>query len=178
MRVNNPPSLQKGDYHLKIASSLVALLASLLFSGCFQASEFNADKGYLVATRRVPPEPVYNRVFLARPPEVMPAKEMEFTNAPRVLPVIHLELKAVTLETVAQTLGGSARYRSYCAASIADKKFSIDALGTIDELADIISKKADVYVSVDHANREVRFLPQRNNVPRLYNDDKFAQPDN
>lgn len=151
------------------------LITLCLVCGCFEASKFDGDKAYLVATRQTAPEPVYNRVFMARPPEVMPAREVEFMNAPRVLPVIHLELKAVTLETVAQTLGGSARYRSYCAASIADKKFSIDALGTIDELADIISKKADVYVSVDHANREVRFLPNRNNVPRLYNDDKHAQ---
>lgn len=157
------------------ASKYLHFVTSVLVAGAIgcgpTSSVEKPRKEFLVTTRQHAPEPVYNRVTMARVPEVLPAREVVYDNAPRVLPVIHLELKGVTLETVSQTLAGSARYRSYCAASIANKKFSIDALGTIDELADIISKKANVYVSVDHVNREVRFLPSRKQTPRLYTND-------
>lgn len=141
----------------------ISLLSAAL--GCVPA-----DKGqhYLVSERQIAPEPVYNRVMMARPPEVLPAREVNYEGSPKLLPVIHLELKNVTLETIAQTLAGSARYHSYTAASIAKKKLSIDSLGTIDELANTISNKAGIYVSVDHINREVRFLAASGSEPKLY----------
>lgn len=158
---------------MRVSKFLIGVITvAVLGSGC--SSSAPADKPvkqFLTTTRQLAPEPVYNRVTMARPPEVLPVREVMYEGAPRVLPVIHLDLKGVTLETVAQTLAGSARYRSYCAAAIANRKFSIDALGTIDELADSISKKANVYVSVDHVNREVRFLQNTKQSPRLYTGD-------
>ncbi len=155
---------------MRVSSYLLSIVFLLLCAtGCSTRSRQEKPvKQYVAATRQNSPAPVYNRVTMVRPPEVLPPRDINYDGAPRVLPVIHLDLKGVTLETVAQTLAGSARYRSYCAAAIANRKFTIDALGTIDELADSISKRANVYVSVDHVNKEVRFLQNTKKSPRLY----------
>jgi len=65
-------------------------------------------------------------------------------------------------------LAAISRYSSYTAPSIALEKISVDNLGTIDELAQIIGSKAHVQVIVDHPNKEVRFLATRGEQPRLF----------
>jgi hypothetical protein len=82
--------------------------------------------------------------------------------------VFHLALKNATLEETARVLAATSRYSSYTAPSIASEKISVDNLGTIDELAQIIGSKAHVQVVVDHQNKEVRFLAARGEQPRLF----------
>ena len=116
---------------------------------------------YLMSPRQSAPQPVYNRVTFARPPEVMPPRSLRFKNAPMMSPMIHLEVTDESMEATIKKLASLNHYRSYTAASIADKNISVDALGTVDEIADKISIEADVYISVDHANHEIRALPPK-----------------
>ena len=150
------------------------LIYTVLLCGCAQTEAGHTPKAeretFLIASHQLPGDPVYNRVFMARPPEVMPKRgDEKVVPDASIIPVIHLDVQNSNLESVARTLADSMRYRSYTAASIANKKFSIDALGTIDELADTISNKAGVYVSVDHGNKELRVLPLKTKAsPQLY----------
>ncbi len=136
-----------------------------LLSGC--TPRYTGPE-YLTSPRQIAPQPVYNRVTIARPPEVLPSRSITFKNAPKVSPMLHLEVNDVSLENAARELGSLAHYRTYTAAAVADKNISIDGLGTIDELADMISKEADVYVSVDHGNHEIRVLPPKKTSAKLY----------
>lgn len=144
--------MQASNYKLFLVLALITL------QGCY--SSINSPE-YLTATRTTAPQPVYNRVFLARPPEVLPTSKISNKGSQRVEPVYQLQASSETVENVAKQLAKACRYRSYTAASVADKKITVETLGTVDELADTIGREAGVYVSVDHANRELRVLPPR-----------------
>ncbi len=129
-----------------------------------------APRVHSIAHRQLPPEPVYNRLRWVEPPEVMPKRERQYTDTrPLILPVFHLELQDSTLKEASLVLAGTARYHSYCSSLIADKKISVQSLGTIDELAELIASKANIRVIVDHTNKEVRFLAQQVNQPQFSN---------
>ncbi len=123
---------------------------------------------YLTTPRQTPPQPVYNRVMMARPAEVLPSRKVTFQNAPKTSPILHLEVNNVSLEQATRELGSLARYRTYTAAAVADKNISLDGVGTIDELADTLGREAEVYVSVDHGNHEIRVLPPKKTSAKLY----------
>lgn len=130
---------------------------------------------FMPSVRAVGPEPVYARTRWVYAPEALPNREREGDNegpalrgSPRLRSVFHLALKNATLEETARVLAATSRYSSYTAPSIASEKISVDNLGTIDELAQIIGSKAHVQVIVDHQNKEVRFLAARGEQPRLF----------
>ncbi|MDZ4787221.1 MAG: hypothetical protein SGJ02_14200 [bacterium] len=128
------------------------------------------------AKRQLAPEPVYNRLRWVHLPEVLPEKRTGSKAASSsirinksntmIFPVIHFELKNGTLAEASQMLGASARYKSSCDASIAEKHITLVALGTIHELANKISDLGGIEVIIDHAGREVRFVP-RNSENKL-----------
>lgn len=145
-------------------SSLLALslgAASVALTGCSSQPKWEPDveqQFYGTAVRQLPPQPVYNRLRLVYLPEPLPQKDLKVASLNKILPIFRFELKDGTIEEASRVLAETARYTSYCSSIIADRKFSFEGLGTIDELASSISKRAGVNVVVDHGNREVRFL--------------------
>ncbi len=126
---------------------------------------------YDTAKRQLAPEPVYNRLRWVHLPEVIPYKDNNkdkkkisksqdsLEDRPMIFPIMNFDLKDGTLAEAAQMIGASASYRSYCDPSIADKRLSLNMLGTIHELANSISRLVDVEIIIDHSAREVRFMP-------------------
>lgn len=146
--------------------SLSALATGLLLSsGCGPSlKEWSPERtqvGFAPVYHQVPPQPVYNRLRWVNPPSVLPARQEVASNStPLIIPVFHLDLKNATMEEAAQVLGATARFDSYCSSSIADRKISINRLGTIDELAEEIENSAGITVQVDRESQTVRFLPK------------------
>jgi hypothetical protein len=85
-------------------------------------------------------------------------------------PIFELTLNKATLEETARVLAAMARYSSYTDPSIAKNTFSIENLGTIDELGRTIGVKAGIQVVIDHDNKEVRFLAPAAETPRLFSE--------
>ncbi|MBX7144678.1 MAG: hypothetical protein K1X79_09530 [Oligoflexia bacterium] len=149
-----------------------ALLA-LSLSACSGAHslEWKPDQkrhAYAVSLSQTAPEPVYNRLRWVHAPDVMPARDLADSGAGVIFPVVHLDLKAVSLDEAAKALASTSHYSSFCASSIAGRKLTISKLGTIDELAVAIGKSADIRVQVDHEGRAVRFLPKPAPEPAFY----------
>lgn len=143
---------------LQIALIGLALLNSTACSSKKQIDPNKERKFFTVAVRQLPPEPVYNRLTVAYLPEPLPSREIRRASFSRLSPVFEFEMKDATLEQTARILASMSRYTSYCSSVIASRKVSLTAVGTIDEIADLIKKKAGINVNVDHSNREVRFL--------------------
>jgi hypothetical protein len=130
---------------------------------------------FMPSVRSAAPEPVYSRARWFHPPDVMPQREMPGDdlrdNHPKgvkyIRPVFHVSLKNATLEETARVVAAMARYTSYTAPSIASRRFSIETLGTIDEVGAKITSKAGINVVIDHENREVRFLAPEAEAPKL-----------
>jgi hypothetical protein len=161
----------------------VALTATLVLSAGCRGGEKEyqpysaSNKTYLPVVRVTAPEPVYSRTRWVLLPDVLPEREMPGTDGrmanvggPALRPVYHLELKNSSLEETARVLAALSRYSSYTAPSIATKKFTIENLGTIDELGEIIAHKAEIQVVVDHEHKEVRFLAPSNEEPQLFSE--------
>jgi hypothetical protein len=133
---------------------------------------------FMPTFRAAAPEPVYSRTRWAHLPEVLPQREMPGDDkreggpetGPALRPVFQLTLNKASLEETARVLAAMARYSSYTAPSIAQNSFSIENLGTIDELGRIIGEKAGIQVVIDHDNKEVRFLAPAAETPRLFSE--------
>jgi hypothetical protein len=112
------------------------------------------------------------------PPEVTPQRELPGDelraggpeSGPALRPVFQLSLRNATLQETSKVLAGMARYSSYTAPSLAQRRFSIENLGTIDELGRIIGSKAGIQVVIDHENKEVRFLAPQVETPKLFSE--------
>ncbi len=122
---------------------------------------------FSIATRQLPPPPVYGAVRWVRPPEVTPAKTVAPSREPIIEPVVEFAVKNASLREAALVLAATARYASYCSSSIAEQKISLTTVGTIREIADSIEEKAKIDVVLDHRNKEVRFLSRGAIEPRF-----------
>lgn len=145
---------------------IVGVTTLTVFSGCGVASgpTFKVEKEqkvFRIAKRKFAPEPVSYRLRWVHLPEVVPTRsEGRRVAKERILPVVELDLQDSTLKEAALVVAASARYGSYCSSKIANVPFSLTMLGTIDELGAAIAEKASIDVVIDHANREIRFLPK------------------
>jgi len=162
------------------------LVASLviLATGCMKgpkpyepASNSAGRTLFLPSVRTVGPEPVYSRTRWVQQPSVLPQRERPGSDdsaqakaGPPLRPIFELNLKNVSLEEAARVLAATSRYSSYTAPGIATKKITIQNLGTIDELARLIERKAQIQVIVDHQAKEVRFLDSTGEQPRLFSE--------
>jgi len=158
---------------------VVLLVASNITACSTHEKEFepNKDRKFFgVAVRQLAPEPVYNRLRLVYLPEPMPSRNIQSASYARIAPVFQFEMKGASLEQVARVLASLARYTSYTSSVIADKKITVVAVGTIDELAQVVSEKAGINVMVDHENREVRFLANGMPEPRRNVSARQEQP--
>ena len=153
-------------------SLIVMALAGLTAGGCSASKEpewqpERKQRVFKIATRQLPPEPVYGALRWVRPPQVLPERKVEPQNAPLIMPVVQFEVNDKPLSEVALILAATAGYRSYCAGTIAGKKLSLVSLGTMDELAGEIEQQAGVKVVINHRYKEVRFLPKDAVTPKI-----------
>ncbi len=137
-----------------------AIILGLCLCGCasFSKPEPEPIPQYRVATEQLPPEPVYGRVKIEYMPYTKPARETKRAAAPVVMPELHLSVENSSLEEVASILASSARYSSFVAYELADRRLTMDAIGSLDDLAKRISRRANVDVQVDHKRHLVRIL--------------------
>ena len=152
-----------GSGYKLLTIGLGVLLSASAFSGCAykdapKYTPTEKPKVFRVATRQLPPEPVYNRLRWVRPPQVTPSRKIDAKRSPLILPVVHYSVKQTPACEALLVLAATSRYRSYCASAVEPKRVSLDMLGTIDEIAQEISHNAGIKVVVDHQNQEVRFL--------------------
>lgn len=131
---------------------------TLIFAACSCSHSQVNDASYTVANRQHAPEPIYSRVTMARPPETHPASVRVKKGDAKFFAVIHFQIKNQPLEEAAKLLSSTAKYSSYCAAALAGQKITIDTIGTIDEIGERIASQMGIDVTVDHINKEVRFL--------------------
>lgn len=147
---------------MRTLNLIIALLTLAALGACAPKKKpFDPNKErkfFSVAVRQLPPEPVYNRLAVAYLPEPLPSRSIVPASHTRLSPIFQFEMKNATLEQTARILANMSRYTSYCSSVIANRKINIIAVGTIDEIAEFIAAKAGINVSIDHANREVRFL--------------------
>ena len=147
---------------------LFAALA--LLSGCaakMTVKEEKLPRVYKISTRRLPPQPTYNRLRWVNL-ESLPSRDITTDAAPMLSPVIQFEARNTNLEEAAKMLAATAQYSSFCASTIATQKITLNRLGTIDELGEAISHQAGIKVVVDHEGRSVRFFPQQAENPKFY----------
>jgi len=147
-------------------SGITAILLVLALScGCGPAGKQwkpgRQRRGYNMTERQLAPEPVYNRLRWVHLPYTTPPAEAGSAAGVRYMPVVHLELSNATLQEAASTLASIARYSSFCASPLANRRISINALGTIDELGASIASAENIEVIIDHNAREVRFLQRQ-----------------
>ncbi|RMD85887.1 MAG: hypothetical protein D6808_04425 [Candidatus Dadabacteria bacterium] len=114
---------------------------------------------FAYSVRKLPPEPVYNRLRWGNLPSPIYSPQRPDPDAPLILPPVHFSLKRGTLKDAINMLAAITRYSTYCSEAVCNKRISLDAIGTVHELAQMIAKKADIEVAIDHANREISFLP-------------------
>lgn len=152
----------------------IALLAvGTVLSACGPtAKEWKPSRkvrSYGFAHRQLAPEPVYSRTRWVHLPEPLPGRESPQSEAPTLVPVFHFEVKDATCQETAVSLAAAARYNGLCAGELAERKITFNALGTIDELAQGISRQEKIRVVVDHQGRLVRFMAA-GVEPSLYGD--------
>jgi len=153
-------------------SVLLVLALSACGSDLKPYSPERKKKYYGMTYRQLAPEPVYNRLAWVYLPEPLPSKEMPGVAAPAISPVVHLELKDVSIEEAAEMLASTARYKSLVDASLTGRRVSFNSLGTIDELARQFAKSEKISVDVDHPARLVRFSAGSSLAPALYQDNQ------
>ncbi len=111
---------------------------------------------YSIASRQLPPEPVYNRTAWAALPQPIPG-ELPARGA-RMSQKLEVNLSGVMLGTASNRIGKLFGYRSYCSPSISDRRITLKERGDLDELAEALATKASIRVVVDHENRELRLF--------------------
>ena len=149
----------------RLCTTVITGLAALLLTGCSAFSpspdlpdEKDKVEVYTVSNTKVAPEPVYNRLRWVHLPQPLPEQRGAIPTESMILPIVHLALKDASLQEAADLLTSTTSYRSYCESSIAKQKITIEALGTVDELVKLISKKSGITAEIDHETRSIRFL--------------------
>jgi hypothetical protein len=160
---------------MRVSLRLFMLGCTLLLvgSGCSSSQPPAVSKDpqvYKIQTRKLPPDPVYNRVTWAHLPDSMPGISLPRSASAQIAPIITFDVNNAKLEDAARSLAATMQYASYCSSVIADQRLTLRRLGTIDELAEAISQQARISVSVDHEGRVLRFLPQLTETPRFYSE--------
>lgn len=149
------------------SNSALSLLAALTLAGCSasQAPDHTPEK-FMHATRQNAPAPVYNRERLVYLPEVLPVSDTSMLqDRVRILPAFKVAAKQKPLERVALELASVSGYHSYCASTVADRKVSLRAQGTLDQLGQQIADDVGVDVVIDHERKELRFLARELPAP-------------
>ncbi len=117
-------------------------------------------KTFTVSYRHTAPQPVYSRVRWVYLPDVVPMKDgFALSKSAPIDPVVSLQLKNTSLPEAMMSLANIVRYRAECPSQLESVKVSLNAVGTIEELAQQIAKQAGEEIVVDHVSRVVRIQP-------------------
>lgn len=155
---------------LLFRASCILLAMSFGVVGCSSSSKPSKQRkvrhDWFYPTRQHAPEPVYSQLREVRPPEPIPEPPRDSHRAPRLMPVMQVNISNKSIGQAAQILADSYQYGNYCSPIVADQRISLRAIGTLDELAAQLAELGRVKVTVDHENRELRVLsgslaPQR-----------------
>lgn len=127
-------------------------------------------KYYSAASRRLPPPEGYNRLKWVHLPEVLPVTESEAVaaTAPQMMPLIHYSVRDLSLEEASRVLAASARYTSYAASNVAGRKVTLNAIGSIEEVAERLAMLSQTRIVVDHENRQLRVLSTDVAAPQFF----------
>jgi hypothetical protein len=144
-------------------SAAIILVFSLVGAvGCSSSPKAPKQRSvrhdWFYPTRQHAPEEIYSRLREVRPPEPVPEPPRDANRAPRLMPVMQFSVDQKSLVEVAQLLADSYRYGFYCSPIVADRKITLRAIGTLDELSAQVAELGQVKVTVDHENRELRIL--------------------
>ncbi len=143
--------------------------ASVLLCGCsiFADKPHDAPEKpeiYRVASRQLPPEPVYNKVRAVHLPITYPEATGPEAGQLELKKNLKIGVKNMPLEAVVKGLADSSTYSSYTASTIAKNKITLTSYGNIDEIARDLAVVSKANVIVDHKNREIRVLEQQVNL--------------
>ena len=157
---------------LKCTSISISFVVLISLSGCsiFSSQEKAPEKKaeiYGVSFRQLPPEPIYNRVRLVYLPDIKPALTKPDSNGTVLDPLVKLSLKNNTLEQAAIALASFGNYQPYTASSIAKQKVSLEAYGTLEEIATKLASKSGTHIVIDHPNRQIRILKEGSEEVRV-----------
>lgn len=122
-----------------------------------------AKRVYQIAEQQLPHEATYSRLRWVHLPATQPPATLQRASdsvRPRLLPIVHLTIENKSLCDAASALASLMRYTSYCSSQLREETTSIEALGTIYELAERIADNHTVKIVIDEENREIRFLPR------------------
>ncbi|MCI5066187.1 hypothetical protein MRY87_10720 [bacterium] len=148
----------------------------ILLGGCSSTHPVEVEKKvYRVADRQLPPDLTYSRLRWVHLPETHPSRDLRSAgladpSRPKLLPVVHFSLEDQPLCTAATVLAGLNRYSTYCSSLLREETITINTLGTFEELAREIEATAGVKVTIDHENREVRFLAGQPKEAAFFNE--------
>ncbi len=135
----------------------VAICAALCIVGCSSAKHENPQEVFSISTRKTAPQPVYNRLAWAQAPENLPSRELPPMGNLAIKPIFHLSLTDVSAKEAGDVLAATMRYKSSCVTTkCANRKVTINTLGTSEELARELSRKTGLSFNLDHQARELR----------------------
>lgn len=170
---------------IDLKSCSLMIISALSLCGCsiFSSPEAPPKKDpeiYQVAFRQLPPEPVYNRVKVVQLPSSYPARLKPHSKAAELEPQVKLKLKNNTLEQAGTALASLGNYQSYTASALAKQRVSLDAYGTLEEVAQQLALKSGAHIVIDHPNREIRILAgsAENSIPAFGIKPSFADNNN
>lgn len=142
---------------------LLIIAISLLGTACSSSVEITpAKEVYQIAEQQLPHDVTYSRLRWVHLPATQPATILQRASdsvRPRLLPIVHLSIENKSLCDAATTLASLMRYTSYCSSQLKEEITSIEALGTVYELAEKIADNHAVKIVIDGENKEIRFLP-------------------
>ena len=143
---------------------LAIIVISLVGSACSPSADVPpAKRIYQIAEQQLPHEATYSRLRWAHLPATQPAPALQRASdsvRPRLLPIVHLSIENKSLCDAASALASMMRYTSYCSSQLREETTSVEALGTIYELAEKIADNHIVKIVIDEENKEIRFLPR------------------
>jgi hypothetical protein len=143
----------------KIYHLLTIGLIALIVVGCSSDGKLDPDRTlevYNVSFRQTAPQPTYKRTTWVLSPENIPAPEAPFSSGPAIFPVYTLNIKNSSIRELMQLLSETSRYASFCEGKQCNSRISINAVGTVEELAQEITKRSNVNLIVDHDAHEIR----------------------
>ncbi|MCB0353697.1 MAG: hypothetical protein KDD64_09240 [Bdellovibrionales bacterium] len=165
-----------------LISAILLSLSLVASSGCSTADTESkkVPRVNRIAHSQLPPAPTYNRLRWVHAPETLPVRELQYQTAgidqrPLLLPVIHFEIQDKSLREASQVLAAATRYGVYCSSLVAERKVTLNSLGTVDELAAEISQQTETRVVVDHSNKEIRVLSGKVSEERFFEGEEGEQ---
>ena len=128
-------------------------------------------KFYTFASRQLSPEPVYKKTTFVYPPENTPRRSPYFElksnpfpkdAVPLLLPVFKVDVNTTPIETIFKDYFIPLSYSIYCSSLVCTQPISLHMVGNINEISKKIEEIGNIKIVIDHENRDIRVLPQRN----------------